>query len=162
MTTRAVDCPACQAELLAEILKGHPAGAAPAAWRAHLDGCPACRRYAEGLRLGPSLFPAPGLYSPELRRRVLAATAAAPEPLGAGRLLLLLGAALSGFAVSVALPVWLLSRLFGLVCPTGLCALSGAAAVFLLLGIAACGAIAVPALKRNDTGKAAASWMIWR
>lgn len=162
MATRNDDCPAFQTELKEQVLAGVPDDSIPAALRAHLDSCSACRRYAEALRLAPALFPAAGLYTPGLRRRTLAATAARQEPLGAGRLLLLLGASVSGFVASVVLPVWLLSRMLGLVCPTDLCALSGAAVVFLLLGIAAGGAIAVPALRRNYSGKAAASWAIWR
>jgi anti-sigma factor RsiW len=162
MATPNDHCAARRAELRERSLDGLPPETAPAVLRAHLDGCPECRRYAEGLRQAPGLFRTAGLYTPELRRRALAATAAAPEPLGAGRLLLVLGAALTGFGASVVLPFWLLSRLLGTVCPTGICALAGAAAIFLLLGLGAGGAIAVPALTRDNSGKAIASWAIWR
>jgi hypothetical protein len=112
--------------------------------------------------LAPALFPTGGLYTPELRRRTLAATAAASERTNAPRLLLFAGLSVTSLAVSLVLPVWLLSQLLGAVCPTSVCALAGASVIFLLAGVASALAVAVPALRNENFRKAAASRTFWR
>jgi hypothetical protein len=162
MTKQRGDCGRFRTEIREMALERRPETEWTPELRGHLTGCAGCRKTADGLRRLPALFPAGDLYTAELRRRTLERTADASAPVGADRMILLAAAAAAGFGVSVALPLWLLSRMLGAVCPTEACALVGAGAIFLLLGIAAAASMALPVLKNEKLRKAAAFGFIRR
>jgi hypothetical protein len=76
----------------------------------HLRICPGCSRYRNGLRAVSRLQPSDTLYSPDLRRRTLAA---AERRLDRPSWLapLLLPASTAALAASILVPVWLLTAL---------------------------------------------------
>jgi hypothetical protein len=73
------ECARIRARLTEETLEGRPRTDDPDALRAHLDTCPACARFAEGLAALP-VPPVEGrLYTPALRARTLARLADRPQ-----------------------------------------------------------------------------------
>jgi hypothetical protein len=79
MTKTGSACRNAQNTLLARAVVAFPDHRMPPAIAAHLQDCGLCRRYAEGLRLAPTLFASTSLYGAGLKHRSLAAVARAAD-----------------------------------------------------------------------------------
>lgn len=133
MSDVACACPKVQRELIERAVS--PGSPAPLAGEIseHLESCPACRRYREGLEAARDLFQGPALYSAALKQRVLRAAREAPA--GDGRVLAgMVPLALASFAVSIVGPVWLLARTLNWWIPSPELSLLAATALTFVVG----------------------------
>jgi hypothetical protein len=112
MSAQTTDCQSTRQALRDLTLAGRTAGDPPQTAAEHLRTCTACEDYRRGLSSAPAVF-ADGrpLYSAWLRRRTLAAVAAADEERATGLLPLLVPAAVASVAASLIGPVWVVTRL---------------------------------------------------
>ncbi len=105
------DCRTVRDSLLDQALRGFGEGEPPGAVSEHLQHCPGCARYLQGLRAAPGLFRTEPLYTPALRRRTLTAVAEARAVRPCWLAPLLVPASALSVAVSVVVPIWLLTLL---------------------------------------------------
>jgi predicted anti-sigma-YlaC factor YlaD len=111
MSAQTTDCHSTRQALLDLALAGLVAGDPPRTAAEHLRTCTACEDYRRGLASAPALLADGPLYSASLRRRTLAAIAAADEERATGLLPLLVPAAVASVAASLIGPVWVVTRL---------------------------------------------------
>lgn len=112
----------------------------------HAAGCPGCRAFGGYLAGQGSPFPAAGLYTANLRAHTLRAVREKVRQRKFRFLLVLGPAALASLAVSVALPLWLMNRLFANWLTDPFVSLFLAVTVCYLTGITATTATIVPLL----------------
>lgn len=106
MSADSSNCEVVRRELLARACE-ESAGGVPAKLQDHLDACPACARYGEGLGIAPEIFRVAPLYTPAVRQRTLRAIAQSPDPSDRWVLPGLVPVAVLSLLVSFGAPVWL-------------------------------------------------------
>ena len=132
-------CREVRVRLVDRALEGPAGGDPPPLDAEHLRACGACGRYAAGLRAAAAARASGPLYTPALRRRTLAALAAAGERDPRALAPLLLPAAAASLAASFAVPVWITSRLLSPLLPSAWMSLGLAVVVCTSSGLAAVG-----------------------
>lgn len=105
------ECARLRGRMVEWTVEGSTPGDGPEAWKAHLEACPACARFAEGLEALPGTGAVEALYTPALRARTLAALPP-PGRRGMPWWIVPIGVAVQ-VSVSVVLPGWMFDRAFG-------------------------------------------------
>jgi hypothetical protein len=153
------DCRPVREALVDLVVEGRPVSDLPPPSAAHLRSCEACERFERGLEPAPSLFGAEPLYTEALRRRTLAAVAAAGDNGVPSLLPLLVPAAAVSLAASLVGPIWLGTRLVEPLVASRWLALGIAVAVSTSFGLAAAGTALVAMLELRGARQAlGASW----
>ncbi|MBI2838564.1 MAG: hypothetical protein HYX75_09630 [Acidobacteria bacterium] len=106
MSAESSNCERVRRELLARACE-ESAGGVPAKLQDHLDACPACARYGEGLGVAPEVFRVAPLYTRAVRQRTLRAIARMPDPSARWVLPGLVPVAILSLLASFGAPVWL-------------------------------------------------------
>lgn len=106
---RSDDCRAVRDSLLDRGLAGGDGPGLTGSAGEHLRRCPGCARYLEGLRAASGRSRPEPLYTPALRRRTLAAVARTDAVRPCWLAPLLVPASALSVAVSVVVPVWILT-----------------------------------------------------
>lgn len=112
MSAQTTDCRSTRQALRDLTLAGRTGGDPPRTAAEHLRTCTACEDYRRGLSTAPALFAdGPPLYPASLKRRTLAAVAAAYDERTTRLVSLLVPAAITSVAASLVGPVWVVTRL---------------------------------------------------
>ncbi len=145
------ECRKVRDRLLRSLLDGGNEGSLPAADRDHFRDCPACSRYREGIGARGDLFPPEPLLTPGLRRRTLERVARRLEERPSWLAPVLLPASAASVALTLILPLWLLSALLRPLVGSEWLSLGFALALYGSVGLLASGlGIAALAHRRNE------------
>ncbi len=124
-------------------------GSIPAKLQDHLNACPACARYGEGLRVAPEVFRGAALYTPAVRQRTLRAIARMPDASEGWVLPALVPVAVLSFLFSFGAPVWLGATILDQWISSPVLAVASAILATLMTGAAVTGACSVSLIRRG-------------
>ena len=137
MNRSMTECASLREQMTEWTLKGRSSAGLPDAVKTHLDRCPACALYAEGLHALPVAVEGAPLYTPALRARTLARLAGRPRR--SAVLWLVPGAMALNLAASLLLPAFLFLPLFQPFASQRWLALGASALAAYTIGTAAAG-----------------------
>jgi len=138
-----LECERVREALLDNSVEGAPMSELPPWAARHLGSCAECERFGRGVRPSYDDLDRGPLYTASLRRRTLAAMAAADEGRVGWLVPWLAPAAAVSIAASFVGPVWLTARWIGPLVSSGWMAWGIALGVCSSLGFAAAGAVLV-------------------